>query len=93
MKNIISPRTPKTNWKTNHLGCPVINTRYDSEEQLDRFKQAAEMFHWSLNTFMLVAADLLANKIFRAKDKEAKTQVWLSVAKANLDKNGSRNNQ
>jgi uncharacterized protein (DUF1778 family) len=42
---------------------PVVNLRYQSQAQLIKFKKAAKLCRWSLNTFLLAAADRYAFQI------------------------------
>lgn len=51
--------------KTKKANGPIINMRYENTEQVDRFKAAAYRYRWSLNTFMLVAAERFAGKILK----------------------------
>ncbi len=49
---------------------PVINQRYESKAQVERFKKAAKLKKWSLNTFMLHAGEVVAAQ-FLATEKQA----------------------
>ena len=40
-----------------------VNMRFQSKKQVELFQRAAAARRWSLNTFMLVAAEELAEKI------------------------------
>lgn len=77
---------------------PVINQRYESAEQLRRFKKAAKVYRWSLNTFMNVAGQELAervlaeekqSKVREQQEKKIKEEVKMAIAKQILqeDKN------
>lgn len=50
---------------------PIINTRYESAAQLAKFKRAAKACKWSLNTFLLVAADKYAAEILSSQAQAA----------------------
>jgi len=47
---------------------PIINLRYKSVAQLNRIKRAAKLKHWSLNTFVLNAADDAAKTVIVVDD-------------------------
>lgn len=51
----------------------VFNLRYQSREQIERFKRCAKLKRWSLNTFLLVAAEAAAE----ATEEEAKGKMQL----------------
>ena len=39
---------------------PEITLRYENQAQINKFKAAAKLCRWSLNTFVLAGADRLA---------------------------------
>jgi Zn-dependent M32 family carboxypeptidase len=51
---------------------PVINTRYESVQQVNRFKRAAKINRWSLNTFLLAAGEMLSNQIISDYEEKQK---------------------
>lgn len=54
---------------------PVINVRYESQQQVQKFKRAAKACRWSLNTFLLVAAGRYADEVLSSPIPQATTQT------------------
>jgi uncharacterized protein (DUF1778 family) len=49
---------------------PVVNVRYQSAAQLSKFKKAAKLCRWSLNTFLLAAADRYAFEVLSSQPEK-----------------------
>jgi uncharacterized protein (DUF1778 family) len=64
---------------------PVINLRYRSVAQLNLIKRAAKLKDWSLNTFVLNAAEETAKAVVRLKQHHSR----VGFAGSNLVTGGS----
>jgi uncharacterized protein (DUF1778 family) len=79
---------------------PVINQRYESQEQLRRFKRAAKVYHWSLNTFMNRAGEELAEKVFaevrqsqqQEKQERINQEIRVAIGKQLLQEGANAEN-
>jgi len=49
---------------------PIINVRYQSASQVARLKKAAKLCRWSLNTFLLAAADRYALEVLSSQPEK-----------------------
>lgn len=73
--------------KTKNSKGPIINVRYESDKQVDRIKAAASRCHWSLNTFVVEAAEHLADEILNGnRSKRDSTNLMLRQLIRHLDR-------
>lgn len=49
---------------------PVVTLRFESKAQMENFRRAARARRWSLNTFMLAAAEEMAMEVLGGEAME-----------------------